>query len=462
MERPIRKRGKPKSITAKLNDLRNALEEKYKDLPNKNELIETETTLRRAELEDIKKINAKCRAYRDALVKQYSDLTSIRNRVIESEYAEKEEFLTGKSKNADMSTVEDRKLEDKLLPVVIEHANEELFAEVDTKDEETLLKEFREELERKYANDNEVLKFRDKIIAKEVEEKKSYFAREVLIVRMLARETEDLRKELEPRYKDRKIALENEIKTRIDKRRLRLFRYFLPHGVDPDAQDKKFLNLAKSIVKDVQKRMKDEGAKWINKPEDEKIDYYRLKYEDFYNTFPIVCKYIILKNQFDEEAFMRFQEKTRLSAEKAQQTGALPKKGERDDQWIQNQAWYVRYLYEEFRKKRGIPINTKEAQGVWAYTYEKLKEEFKTFKDKFEETRDKLKEDDKVSTQALIIEMLNRIQDGKQNLSLDAEQTLLEAIRELINDTSTTQKIANEADKKSDLVNPILNIAEAP
>jgi hypothetical protein len=163
--------------------------------------------------------------------------------------------------------------------------------------------------------------------------------------------------------------------------------------------------------------------KFKDKPDEEKIEIFQKNHKEFYQEFPIVCRYMICMGQYKKKAFQRYLKKVKSLI--------VPEPGDRaknymEDQWVRRQADYIRYLWEEYQVKK---INMKEAQAVWKQAYEALTKEFSEFRDMHKTIEDRLKKETNVNNAQAARELLNRLSSGSQSLPEQDTNGLIEALR---------------------------------
>ena len=180
---------------------------------------------------------------------------------------------------------------------------------------------------------------------------------------------------------------------------------------------------ANKLWDDIKKRIKDN--KEFSKLDDlKKVEIYQnSEFKNFYNTYPIVCRYMICMGQFSNKAFRRFLVK---SANMSKQP-IKREKGYNEDQWIQRQADYIRYLWESFQPAR---FSKKDSDEICRNAYETLKKEFVDFRKMHEDISNKLKEEKKLNKKELIKEMIERISDQDND---ESSNELLEKLKQLKN-----------------------------
>lgn len=182
-------------------------------------------------------------------------------------------------------------------------------------------------------------------------------------------------------------------------------------------------NTANKLWDDIKKRVK-EDPKFIEMSDNEKIDIYqKSEFNNFYVEFPIVCRYMICMGQFSNKAFKKYLLKCKNAAHDPIKSR---EKGYTEDQWIQRQADYVKYLWESYQQQHYSPT---DAKNIWQHAYKTLKKEFQDFKKLHDNIENKLKDDEKINKGELIKEMLNRLANNEQSLDENTTVNLLEKLK---------------------------------
>jgi len=165
---------------------------------------------------------------------------------------------------------------------------------------------------------------------------------------------------------------------------------------------------------------------FVKMPDNDKIGMFMKDHKEFQNEFPIVCRYMICMGQYRPNAFKRYLNKCKNA------TVAPPEKREKgymQEQWIDRQADYVRYLWEEYQKRDHKKFTTREAMQVWRQARDSLSAEFKGFKEAHTKAESKIKTEEKENNRELAKELVDRIKLGKQNLSPKELENLLHMAR---------------------------------
>jgi RNA polymerase-interacting CarD/CdnL/TRCF family regulator len=164
---------------------------------------------------------------------------------------------------------------------------------------------------------------------------------------------------------------------------------------------------------------------FVNIPDEDKIVIYQKEFKEFYNEYPIVCRYMICMGQYSHKAMRRYLIKcknSQLTREQSQD------KDYKTDQWVMRRADYVRYLWESYQSQH---FSTSEAKQIWQHAYQTLKKEFKDFNDMQQDIEDKLKVDNNVNKAQLVKELVKRLasQDNNQTLKEEDANHLLNLLK---------------------------------
>lgn len=179
------------------------------------------------------------------------------------------------------------------------------------------------------------------------------------------------------------------------------------------------VDMANKLWNDIKKRVS-EDPKFAELPDNGKIEIYqKSEFKDFYIEFPIVSRYIICMGQFSNKAFKKYLIKCKNANHDPVKSR---EKGYTEDQWVQRQADYIRYLWESYQKQHHSPS---ESNNIWQHAYNTLKKEFQDFKDLHDDVEKKLKEDEKTNKGELVKEMLSRIANQEQSLDENTTKKLI-------------------------------------
>lgn len=217
----------------------------------------------------------------------------------------------------------------------------------------------------------------------------------------------------------------------------------------PDQPIEMSMRMATDMWEDLRKRVQADPT-FVQLKDAEKVAVYqKTKFKDFYDSFPIVCRYMLCMGQFNDKAFHRFLKKC-----EAMQPHKTPnkkrKEGEAEDEWVKRQADYVRYLWESYQKSH---FNISDAQNVWQHAYKTLKKEFKDFKDMHADIEKKLEEDGKHNKSEMVKEMLGRIANEEQSLDEGTTKNLIAKLQSQLH-TQRRAKMISQINADVDLVRP--------
>jgi hypothetical protein len=171
--------------------------------------------------------------------------------------------------------------------------------------------------------------------------------------------------------------------------------------------------------------------KFGNKSDDEKVADFRKQEDKFYKDFPIVARYMVCADTYNRVAFKKYLVK--LIANNAKQTAksraGLSKEGEAEDKWIELQADYVKYLYQEYHKSKHL--SQAELRNVWKETYDLLKKEFGDFRELYDKKVKQVEEEKKIHNAEVAKEVIGRLttiqsidEDTQYKLYLEMQNTL--------------------------------------
>lgn len=146
--------------------------------------------------------------------------------------------------------------------------------------------------------------------------------------------------------------------------------------------------------------------KFAQMKDDEKINTIQKDFPDFYKNFPIVSRYMICMGQYKRKAFKKL-------LLKCKNTKSVEGKESNEDLWIERQADYVKYLWEEYQTKH---FTVKESNAVWDQAHKALVKEFTDFRNLHKSAEEKIKLDKLQYKAELLKEMNDRISSGKQIL----------------------------------------------
>jgi hypothetical protein len=160
------------------------------------------------------------------------------------------------------------------------------------------------------------------------------------------------------------------------------------------------------------------------KDSDKLKEYQNLEFKDFCGEFPIVTRYAIVMGQYSAKAFRRFLIKCKNVKHDPAQSR---EKGYSEDQWVQRQADYVRYLWEAYQKQH---YSTSESKNIWQHAYKTLTKEFTDFRDLHKDIEEKLKTDNKLNKSELVKELLSRMSSQENGLEDPDAKNLLDKLKD--------------------------------
>jgi hypothetical protein len=141
---------------------------------------------------------------------------------------------------------------------------------------------------------------------------------------------------------------------------------------------------------------------YANMSDDKRVDALMLKCKDFYQTFPVVSRYMVCMGQFSPRAFNRYLEKRHRSKPSPNADQA-----EKADQLIRCQASYLQYLWESMQKH----VDTNRSKEIYQHSYKMLKEEVDKFKKQEKKIRFQLEKEKKEANVEKIVSMTDKIKN---------------------------------------------------
>lgn len=178
---------------------------------------------------------------------------------------------------------------------------------------------------------------------------------------------------------------------------------------------------AEKLWNDIKQRVKD-NPEFATMEDRKKLELYQTgDFKLFYNTYPIVSRYMICMGQYSTRAFKRFLKKFEMTQKKARSAN----NEEKMDQWMRCQASYIRFLWESYQKQH---FSAQSAQMVWQQSYQTLKQEYADFEQMQKDVELQLKKNKKLNKAELIKEMANRIANEQQQLSSSSASSLIKKL----------------------------------
>lgn len=401
-------------------------------------------------------------------------LNKIKNMLIKKMCDEKEEFLKGSISN---DTNNNKEVEKKRILAMKESGKtDELVKAIDkaadiflesshvpepkhnmilkTDSDDILLQKYKDEIGERYTN-KLLLKERYKIINIELTQKSMGIRKDIQIDRKLINERESLYKELSTlkKYKNNKSLLDVDLDNRIKKRRCILEEY-RDMGIDPDHHDKISLDLADKIWIDVNDNIKKNPSEWNQLNEKQKLDPFIDKYNEFATSYPIILKYMVFQRQYSSIAFKKFLEKCRRNL-----PGQMAKHKEILDVRFQNQAFYIKQLYIENKKKMGHHINYKIADKVFNETLSNLRKEKSEFEERYKEIKKKINLEDIDNGKLLISELVTKVKSGYV-LDNEEESDAIKLLEAMLKIQKQSQDVIDSAVSDSIIGSESINITK--
>lgn len=186
------------------------------------------------------------------------------------------------------------------------------------------------------------------------------------------------------------------------------------------------IKTATKMWDDIKKRVKDD-EKFCDLSDNDKLKIYQTsEFKQFYNDFPIVCRYMICMGQFSHKAYKKFLLKCKNVVHDPIKSR---EKGYHDEQWVCRQSDYIKYLWESYQRQHYSPS---EAKNIWMHAYKTLKKEFEDFKDLHKEVEEKIKTDHKSNKSELVKELLKRISSQEQELDNESSGNLLKKLKDQV------------------------------
>jgi len=328
---------------------------------------------------------------------------------------------------------------------------QELLPKIGSADE--LIKKYENEMYEKYNKIEYITIERNNIIKNELTECIKLIKREIFKDRKIKNEIDEKKEELKNlNYSEHRIK--SEIDKYINTRTKELNTYFIPYGIDPKEHDTMSINQAKTIYADYTKQKNTDM--WKAFDEEYKQEYFKNKYPEFFESFPIVVKYMLTQDKFEVNAFKRFLEKCRTNIAKGSTyNNTIPKRGTRrltpsEEKWLENQAYYTQYLVEEYRKRIGQRITPTEANFIRSKQLESLRNEMMDFRSNFEKIAEKLKAEQLQNDNKLLLEYAELLKEGKIELSEEEYENIAFAVEEIIKKKEHLKEKIKEVEKQSE------------
>jgi len=204
------------------------------------------------------------------------------------------------------------------------------------------------------------------------------------------------------------------------------------------------------ILWDTVKKLVQTQPEFVKLPDTQKIELFMKDHKQFQNEFPIVCRYMICMGQYKRKAFIKYLNKVKsFKTKSAEKRG----KGYMEEIWIDRQADYVKYLWEECQRDAKCRFTQHEARKVWRTARSSIKKEFDEFRKGHEDAEKKIKTEKMKNKKELVRELVNRIKLGKQTLNEeDLEKLVWEARARVF--AQRKDKLMKEMLSKTTIVKP--------
>ena len=455
-----RKKTKKKRLDARRIEFVKKLKQKFSEITENeiNNRLEDYTKYESKILEDDIEFNKRLRITREKLEKECDTspetLENIKKMLIKNLVKEKKEFLEGIDTNIDDESLKANKQRilnmkdnikkiDNIIKMSEDILNDDSVDKNDNmpltnmeektkknnileiKSNEILLKKYENELEEKYKDKRYLISERFRIIKGGMKVQAALIKKEIEIERKLKDERELITKKWSKmrKYKNNREKLKIDIDNHIRSKEKRLKEYS-ELNIDPDEHDKISIDIANKIWREVQDIINKNVEKWNMYTNKQKLEPFVEKYKTFSNSFPIILKYMIFENKYNNIAFKRFLKKCR---DNVPPQGA--KHSEIEDVKFQNQSSYIQYLYEEAIRKGKGHINNKISKKIFNDAYTHLRKEKMSFEEKYEETKEKIEEENKENTKVLLVDLLKKIKNGETPQSEEETKKTIELLK---------------------------------
>jgi RNA polymerase-interacting CarD/CdnL/TRCF family regulator len=186
-----------------------------------------------------------------------------------------------------------------------------------------------------------------------------------------------------------------------------------------DASDNTLVN---EMWDDLKQRIKS-NPEFADLSDPKKVEIYqKTKFKDFYNTHPIVSRYLVCMGQFSNVAFKKYIKKINMSKLKIR----FMNKEEKMDVYINNQAFYVKQLWIAYQRQH---YSQKDATNIYKHAVTTLKKEFLDFEQLQKDTEKKLKREEKLNKADMVRELTRRVTNEEQSLNENSVNGLLQKLQ---------------------------------
>jgi hypothetical protein len=185
---------------------------------------------------------------------------------------------------------------------------------------------------------------------------------------------------------------------------------------------RKSVEQAEKLYNHVRVYAANNADKYGSLPDQEKSNLFYDEYKEFHNEFTIVYKYIVCFGKYSTRAFIKYLKKTLSFVPDSQER--FRNKNYMREKWIERQADYVRYLWED--SQEGNHFTRKESNKVWKEAYKYISEEFNHFEELYQTKEKEIKEKSNIHKYDLLKEATGRIRDGLQDVKDTTKQEMIE------------------------------------
>ena len=136
-----------------------------------------------------------------------------------------------------------------------------------------------------------------------------------------------------------------------------------------DSTDDPSVKLANRMWEDLKTKIKTDPS-FVDLSDSEKVEIYqKTEFKDFYNTHPIVSRYLVCMGQYSSSAFKKYLKKIEMNKPKMR----FMNKESKMELYIENQAFYVKQLWIAYQRQH---YSQKDAADIYKHALDTLKQEF--------------------------------------------------------------------------------------
>jgi hypothetical protein len=161
------------------------------------------------------------------------------------------------------------------------------------------------------------------------------------------------------------------------------------------------LALARGIYSGV---MQDEAFRKAT--DEQRYNFLTERFKNFQQAYPMVIKYMALYLQYNEKAFTRFMDKLQRE----------PGKGM--EGYIERQADYAKFLYEETCRARKKHINSKKAGEIWGDEYNIMIKQYRDMQEQEKKARSEFELENRKHMDERRRELLDFIDSNAEEMPL--------------------------------------------